>query len=452
MKKTLLLIAACVPLAGFTALEARRSLDLARLPAVQPGSRAAEADPAARQAAEEAQARAQAVLDLAEPVTRAAVLLADTGLDPGDAPAPRALAEPIVAHARFLEELRAAIEKLRQKAETLGEQITAEFRGLPEPADRPEFVARLDQLDAQIEAYERLELSQPGLVEPIKAELKWLRVKKDLPRTALDPILAQLERWKPGTGTGTAGLLEGLRSLQGRIAALEGYLADFQGSKLDQVAEARKQLAEWKQVEGLVRVVTAREPATRLEQLEAIGRLVPADDATVSPRLRLAARNLANVLCADYLKTDGLDPVVLVPGDKGPPEPILRDKISIRWNFGKTDKLTGSGYDEFTLTRDQVEYLQIGKYETRPLARDPEVPPLMPTPYSRAIHEYKIHCSKVKDWTADELRRLKDLCEDHREPLTRGAPGLAPPRLLERIDALLDLAGRNPKLFVASAP
>src|SRR4051794_41666646 len=125
MKKTLLLIVACIPLAGFTVLEGRRFLDLARLPAVPPGSgAAAPTDPAARQAAEEAQARAQGVLDLAEPVTRAAVLLADTGLDPGDAPAPRALAEPIVAHARLLEELRTTIEKLRQKAETLGEQIT----------------------------------------------------------------------------------------------------------------------------------------------------------------------------------------------------------------------------------------------------------------------------------------------------------------------------------------
>src|SRR5262249_47586750 len=159
----------------------------------------------------------------------------------------------------------------------------------------------------------------------------------------------------------------------------------------------------------LLKVATSRESSTRLEQLEAIGRLVPADDAAVSPRLRGAARNLANALCADYLKVDALDPVVLVPGDKGPPEPVLRDKISIRCTFAKPDRLTESGYDEFPLPRDQVEYLQIGRSETRPLPKDPEVPPLKPTPYSSAIHEYKIYCSKVKDWTADELRRLKDL-------------------------------------------
>src|SRR5262249_21765882 len=71
------------------------------------------------------------------------------------------------APARWREELRPPTENLPQKPETLGEQIPGDSRAPPEPGDRPEFVARLDKLDAQIEAYERLELSQPGLVEPI---------------------------------------------------------------------------------------------------------------------------------------------------------------------------------------------------------------------------------------------------------------------------------------------
>lgn len=191
--------------------------------------------------------------------------------------------------------------------------------------------------------------------------------------------------------------------------------------------------------------------ARRADHLEAIAKLT---ENNPPARFGTTARRLVQVFCGDYLKAEPLDEMVLlVSGNDNETEQVLRKDVKVVLKDGKTVVLSPSGFDEYNLPRDRLDYFLLPMGGSRDPPGDKDVAPLKGTKYSDAIKAYNEKRNRIKHWSEPGLRDLRATCEAHKADLAQGGGEKAGGRtLIERIDRLLEIMHKHPNLFVASEP
>ena len=149
------------------------------------------------------------------------------------------------------------------------------------------------------------------------------------------------------------------------------------------------------------------------------------------------ARNVVRVLREKLLPfPEPLDAKVRVAGL---PSPVPRDDVQIILEgVDQPRKLRASGFDEFRPADDGIKGVRVGAtyVEVTKGAN-----PFLPTEYSQAIHEYNEERFKMKDWNAEEMRRLLSVCEKHSAALEQGPDAdWGGKTLIPRIKRLLEIA------------
>jgi hypothetical protein len=187
----------------------------------------------------------------------------------------------------------------------------------------------------------------------------------------------------------------------------------------------------------------------RLDQIHAIVEIARDEPPA---RFMETARRILQALCGDLLRPEPLEDTVLVYTDSdAAAERCSRKLLVIRWKDQSRVTLEKSGFDEYTIPRDNIENFQLGDNVFDP-PDDKKIRPLQGTDYSNAVHAFNLERARIKQWSEPELTRLRQFCEPHVPELSRGADNAGGRTLVARIDALLTVVRRHPNLFVATTP
>lgn len=443
MKKVILILLLCSPL-GWVAWDESRGLlrDLWDAP-IPPGDDEAEKT----EKVKDAQAEAQKVLKLSDELVRSAVALED----PPDTSESGSVAQEVASMGRLRKEHKRYVEKAQDKAADLIKTIEDNLARLRGSDNRPHDVPKSarDALMESLAAYEKLDVRDTDRIDSAKAEADWPKLDRDHPKSDLDFLYEKLDRWTPDSPEGELPTTD---SVKNHAAAYRGYL-DTYGHVKDPYAtalvkEARERSLLWS---GGVELVTAikdrKAPAPDRSPDASAGRVRTIAKTTAGENLPdkfvAAARRLARVFCGDMLPEEKLDAnVILKDGDI--PRPFDRTQLRITWKDNAEPKtLDTSGFNEFNLKVDNI-----GGFVFKGEAFDlPESgPPLTPTDYSKAVHEYNEERARVKRWSSEDLARLAEVCRKHADVLGRD-PKSSGKTLLERIEKLNDVVRLYPVLF-----
>ncbi len=452
MRKTVLMLILCAPLFWTAWLESRRLYDV--LTRSQASTRKTD-DPEHDRAVktrEKIKKDADAIVNLPDDVAATIVRLDPPlpgfGKAGGDTSGlQQRLVSAVRDHVIDRGHDRKMIEEKRLGVTGLENNIKDALEGVRD-RDKPESQRKeaLEGLDKLLKVYKDQDLYNAELRASAEAESAWTKLDNGHPRGDLDKLYAALDHWSPGTSDDTlssaaavAGLyrdfVEGHRAAKGAFAA--GHLQ-----------EANERLALWDLAAKVVKRL--QEPSSRRdEHLEEIAKLV---ENHPPPPFVKSARRLAQELCRDYLKPEPLDDDVLLNGGNGD-EPVPRNKVTVVLKNEKSIPLSDPKDNEYTLPRDQIDYFKLPMGETRNLPEDKNIAPIKGTKYSDAVLAFNTERNQIKQWSDTSLRKLRDICEAHKEDLVRSVDPKAGGRtLIDRIDRLLKVVQQHPNLFVAPEP
>lgn len=452
MRKTILILLLCAPLGWVVWREASRLLGdwfdgrtFAGLATLEKTDKSQESE-AKRESDALARARGDVdkVLKLPNEYVRAAVALDDP---PEALPGAGDTVGQVIAG--LAEERRRGREKIEaalKEAADLESEIDAKLTSLRSGNDSAKPL-----LERLLNEYKKKSLRDNDKLESAAAEVDWPALERDHKRRDLDDLLEALDRWTPG-GNATAALKTDAAT---HADAYRKYLDDHARVKerspaAPRIAEARERYELWVRAAALVTVLKGIEEnsAGRVTTAAPI-RAVAEAGTTNNPPLRAVttARRIARTLCAELLPREDLDPTVLF-NDTGVFTRVPRSKLGIEWKDGGMTTLEKSGETEFTLKPEKVRSFMVSN-TTVDLPRDGS-PPLKETDYSKAVNAYNAERATVKWRTAEELSRLKTICERNRTELERD-PGSTGKTLLTRINELLNVFQRYPEFFAVDA-
>jgi hypothetical protein len=445
MRKTILMLILCAPLAWIAWREGQRLYDAWRW---SPQTyKVAEGQQPSRADLEKIKKAADEIVDLPDGAVGTIVRL--------DPPPPGfdavSLDRAVREHVRKRAQGRKAVDDARLETAGVEKDIEGALKRIRGNDGRPrDRDVELTKLKVALDDYERLNVRDLDLLTSARAEEAWPKLEREHPRHTLDNFYKNLDGWSPGASDSR---LPGEEEVKGHADAYRKYLEDYRSAKgafaVRLVGEARERLVLW--VHGAKVVQLLRDPAkSRLEQVDEIGAL--AED-NPPERFEKTARQVIQALCGDLLKTEPLDEIVLLTSDEAEPEPVPRKEVKVEMKNGETIPLGPPQPDEYSLQVDQIKSfsLPMGRIVDPP--GDAKVAPLKGTKYSDAIRAFNTERDRIKHWSEPVLKKLRETCEAHATDLARGGGARSGgSTLIKRIDSLLEIVVKHPNLFVNSVP
>lgn len=449
MRKTILMLLLCAPLAWITGDEGQQVYKISTW--TTPQAKAQEGHDL-----EKTKRTADAIVDLPEGLA-AAILRLDGS--PQAPPADPALGEParelvnaVLDHAKARAKGRNRVDEARREAADKGNAIQLALERIRGGNGRLS-EKELERLGELLVVYEKLRAYDPEMLASARAEADWADLENKHPRSRLDELYDQLDHWSPTASTAGASLPDPAE-LEKHADAYRRFLDEYRLVKGAYVVDVRRQANErfelWERGAKLVKLL-GLEADKRDKQIDEIVKL--AEDNR-SGRIEATTRRLVQLLCDDLLKPEPYDDeVLLISGQQAAPERVQRKLIKIRRKDQKVVGLDESGLDEYTLRREGVENFLLPMGNVRDLPDDETVAPLRGTEYTEAIRAFNLQRAQIKQWSGTELRKLRQTCEQHQAALAQGgAKSGGGPTLIGRIDRLLDIVRHHPNQFVASVP
>ena len=308
----------------------------------------------------------------------------------------------------------------------------------------------LATLRRQLDEYKNM-VHDPELLASARAEAAWPELDEQFPRPALEEAYKLLDQWSPRAPDATPLERE---KFDAYAKGFGEYVRDHAQAKgpvaVSLTRDATERLALADRGARLVEILKNMPKGGRLEQ---ISELVKLDDDAAPARVRSTLRGVARALCDDLLKPEPLDEdVKLISGDPPTEQTVKRKDVMIGFKTGEPLPLERQGKNtEYTIKADQVDSVIVAGDVRDPPAAG--VSPLKGTLYSEAIKDFNTQRDKIKRWSDTELTSLRETCLAKKAILEAGGgAGSDGQTLIKRIEGLLEIVRRHPRLFGTNGP